>query len=114
MSEQAPSTFVQENHETIYKFIEEDLLYAIQTLPYAIDDTNRQSNKYRMSKGAALGLLTKVYATWAGYPVKDHTKWAEAAKTAKVLVESQKHDLLNDFKQLWENTCNGVWVLLKV
>lgn len=20
-----------------------------------------------------------------------------------------KHDLLNDFKQLWENTCNGVW-----
>jgi len=85
------------------------LLYAIQTLPYAIDDTNRQSNKYRMSKGAALGLLTKVYATWAGYPVKDHTKWAEAAKTAKVLVESQKHDLLNDFKQLWENTCNGVW-----
>ena len=109
MSEQAPSTFVQEKPETIYKFIEEDLLYAIQTLPYAIDDTNRQSNKYRMSKGAALGLLTKVYATWAGYTVKDHTKWAEAAKTAKVLVESQKHDLLNDFKQLWENTCNGVW-----
>ena len=109
MSEQAPSTFVQEKPETIYKFIEEDLLHAIQTLPYAIDDTNRQSNKYRMSKGAALGLLTKVYATWAGYPVKDHTKWAEAAKTAKVLVESQKHDLLNDFKQLWENTCNGVW-----
>ena len=30
-------------------------------------------------------------------------------RTAKVLVESQKHDLLNDFKQLWENTCNGVW-----
>ena len=109
MSEQAPSTFVQEKPETIYKFIEEDLLHAIQTLPYAIDDTNRQNNKYRMSKGAALGLLTKVYATWAGYPVKDHTKWAEAAKTAKVLVESQKHDLLNDFKQLWENTCNGVW-----
>lgn len=26
-----------------------------------------------------------------------------------MLVESQKHDLLNDFKQLWENTCNGVW-----
>ena len=62
-----------------------------------------------MSKGAVLGLLTKVYATWAGYPVKDHTKWAEAAKTAKVLVESQKHDLLNDFEQLWDNTCNGVW-----
>ena len=44
MSEQAPSTFVQEKPETIYKFIEEDLLYAIQTLPYAIDDTNRQSS----------------------------------------------------------------------
>ncbi len=60
-------------------------------------------------KAPALGLLTKVYATWAGYPVHDTSKWENAAKTAKILVESGKHHLLSDFEQLWKNTCNGVW-----
>lgn len=109
MSEQAPSTFVQERPEVIYQFIEKDLVHAAHTLPYATDDTERTNNKFRISKGAALGLLTKVYATWAGYPVKDESKWEEAAKTAKVLVESKKHSLLNDYEQLWINTCNGAW-----
>lgn len=109
MSEQAPSTFVQERPEVIYQFIEKDLVHAAQTLPYATDDTERTNNKFRISKGSALGLLTKVYATWAGYPVKDESKWEEAAKTAKVLVESKKHSLLNDYEQLWINTCNGAW-----
>lgn len=109
MSEQAPSTFVQERPEVVYQFIEKDLVHAAQTLPYATDDTERTNNKFRISKGAALGLLTKVYATWAGYPVKDESKWEEAAKTAKVLVESKKHSLLNDYEQLWVNTCNGAW-----
>ena len=109
MSEQAPSTFVQERPEVVYQFIEKDLVHAAQTLPYATDDTERTNNKFRISKGAALGLLTKVYVTWAGYPVKDESKWEEAAKTAKVLVESKKHSLLNDYEQLWINTCNGAW-----
>ena len=109
MSEQAPSTFVQESPKVIYEFIEEDLKYAIQNLPYAKEDTDRQNSKFRMSKGAALGLLTKVYATWAGYPIEDHSKWEEAAKTAKSLIESRQHDLLNDYEQLWLNTCNGIW-----
>ncbi len=109
MSEQAPGTFVQEKPEVIYQFIEKDLISASQTLPYASDDNERTNTKFRMSKGAALGLLTKVYATWAGYPVNDTSKWEEAAKTAKTLVESRKHGLLNDFEQLWMNTCNGVW-----
>lgn len=109
MSKQAPSTFVQENAETVYQFIEEDLKYAAINLPYAVDDTDRLNNKFRMSKGAALGLLTKVYATWAGYPLHNEAKWEDAAKTAKTLIESKKHGLLNDFEKLWENTANGIW-----
>lgn len=109
MSKQAPSTFVQENVETVYQFIEEDLKYAAINLPYAVDDTDRLNNKFRMSKGAALGLLTKVYATWAGYPLHNEAKWEDAAKTAKTLIESKKHGLLNDFEKLWENTANGIW-----
>lgn len=108
-SEKHPSTFVQSSPEEVYEFIEQDLLYAIDILPYASDDTYRSNNAFRLSKGSVLGLLTKVYATWAGYPVQDESKWQKAASTAKILVESGKHGLLEDFEQLWKNTCNSVW-----
>ncbi|MBQ8500861.1 MAG: RagB/SusD family nutrient uptake outer membrane protein [Bacteroides sp.] len=108
-STQHPSTFEQADPVDVYKFIEADLLYAIDILPYAVDDNLRSSNDFRFSKGAALGLLAKVYATWAGAPINDTSKWEAAAKTAKILVESGKHHLLDDYQQLWKNTCNGVW-----
>ena len=108
-SRQHPSTFTQADPADVYKFIETDLQYAIDNLPYSVDDNIRSDNSFRLSKVAALGLLTKVYATWAGYPVHDTSKWENAAKTAKILVESGKHHLLSDFEQLWKNTCNGVW-----
>lgn len=108
-SHEHPSTFEQATPEEVYKFIENDLKYAIDNLPYAIDDQIRPDNSFRISKGAALGLLTKVYATWAGYPINDKSKWEEAAKTARILVESGKHHLLDNYEQLWKNTCNGKW-----
>ncbi len=108
-SDQQPATFVQADPAEVYKFIESDLKYAIDILPYATDDNLRSDNSYRLSKGAAIGLLAKVYATWAGYPVHDTTKWKDAAETAAQLINSGKHDLLTDFEQLWKNTANGVW-----
>lgn len=104
-----PSTFVQASPEEVYKYIEKDLQYAIEVLPYAGDDKVRSENSFRLSKGSVLGLLTKVYATWAGYPVHDESKWEQAANTAKILVESGKHKLLEKYEQLWKNTCNGIW-----
>ena len=108
-SNQAPATYTQAAPEKVYEFIEEDLLFASDVLPYASDDTYRASNEYRFSKGAALGLLAKVYATWAGYPINDTSKWEQAAKTASILVNSGKHGLLPNYEQLWKNTCNGIW-----
>lgn len=101
--------FVQADPTEVYQFIEDDLEFAIENLPYAADDNIRDDNSFRFSKGAVLGLLTKVYATWAGYPVRDETKWEDAARTAKLLIESGKHRLLSDYEQLWKNTCNSVW-----
>jgi hypothetical protein len=101
--------YVQAEPAEVYEFIEADLKYAVDNLPYAADDTLRTSNDYRFSKGGALGLLTKVYATWAGYPVHDTSKWELAAQTAKTLVESGKHGLLADYEQLWKNSGESVW-----
>lgn len=109
MSSQHPSTFVQEDPVKVYEFIEQDLQYAVENLPYVVDDNKRRDNSFRFSKGAALGLLAKVYATWAGYPIRDQSKWELAANTAEILITSNKHGLLNDYEQLWKNSGAGTW-----
>ncbi len=106
---QPNDSFTQADPVDVYKFIESDLLYAIENLPYANEDTYRSANAYRISKGGALGLLAKVYATWAGYPLNDASKWEEAAKTAKTLIQSGNHGLLEDYEQLWKNAAESEW-----
>ena len=101
--------FVQASPVDVYKFIEEDLLFAAETLPWATDDAVRSDNSFRFSKGGALGLLAKVYATWAGYPLNDTSKWEKAAEAAGKVVKSGKHSLLPSYEQLWKNAANNVW-----
>jgi len=90
-SRKSASEFVQAAPEDVYAFIEADLLAAIEVLPWAIDDSVRPNTAFRISKGSALGLLTKVYCTWAGYPVHDTSKWEDAAAMGYRLVSSGKH-----------------------
>ena len=85
--------YEQSAAEDVYAYIEEDLKYAAEVLPWAVDDTKRTSNAYRFSKGAALGLLAKVYCTWAGYPVRDESKWAEAEKVAGEIESELEQDI---------------------
>ena len=108
-SRKLATEYEQADPVKVYEFIEADLKYASEVLPWAKDDTYRVNNSYRFSKGASLGLLAKVYATWAGYPVRDERKWAEAAKCAQRVVESGKHQLNPNYEKVWENTANGVW-----
>lgn len=104
-----PARFKQADPVAVYDFIEKDLLYAVSHLPYAGEDKARKNNSFRISKGGALGLLTKVYATWAGYPIGDSSKWEAAAQTAEELISSKQHGLLPDFDQLWKNAGTNVW-----
>lgn len=108
-SRQDASQYRQAAPEAVFAFIENDLKWAADHLPWASDDTLRSHGEYRFSKGAVLGLLSKVYCTWAGSPVKDTSKWADAADAARRVIISGKHDLNPDFEALWRNTCNGVW-----
>lgn len=108
-SDKPATEYVQADPKEVYAFIEEDLEYAAEILPWAVDDTKRSSKAYRFSKGAALGLLAKVYCTWAGYPLYDESKWADAAAAARRVVESGKHRLIPDYETVWSNTCNGIW-----
>lgn len=57
-SSKNPSEFVQADPRDVYKFIEEDLKFAIENLPFESDDTLRANTRFRFSKGGALGLLS--------------------------------------------------------
>lgn len=74
-SYQHPSTFKRDSPEEIYKFIESELEHCSKVLPWAQEDELRSDNSFMFSKAAALGLNARVYATHAGYPLKDETKW---------------------------------------
>ena len=93
----------------IYEFIEGDLKQAISFMPLTAE-LARNPGK-RPGKGAAKALLAEVYLSWAGYPIKDDEKYANAAKEAEELMDSADFygiELLADFAYLWdaEHTIN--------
>lgn len=89
----------------IYEFIENDLLMAEQLLP----DNNTSARVPYVSthKGTAKAILAEVYLSWAGYPLKDVSKYETAANTALELIENAENygfGLSVDFATLWSNT----------
>lgn len=75
----------------VYEFIENDLLAAAEVLPqrseYAANDMGRAT------RGAALGLLGKVYLY--------QEKWSDAREVLKTVIDENEYDLLPDFGDVW-------------
>ena len=105
----APEDFTQADPNVVYEQIERDLKDAEAILPYSGEADLRANPSFRFSKGAVQGLLAKVYATWAGYPLYAEGKWELAAEAAGKVVDSGKHALLTDFVQLWKNSAENIW-----
>lgn len=105
----APEEFKQADPNDVYEQIEQDLKDAAAVLPYSGEADLRANPSFRFSKGAVLGLLAKVYATWAGYPLYAEGMWKLAADAAGEVVNSGKHSLLPDFVQLWYNSGDNKW-----
>ena len=80
----------------VYEQIEKDMALAISLLPEA---SNVKSSA-RVSKGAAQGILARVYLTWAGSPVKDTSKFAKATELAWAVVSSGQHGLNTTVEKL--------------
>lgn len=109
-SRQLSSTYVQDKPEDVYGFIETELKEAAEVLPWAKNDNLRPDNAYMVSKASALGLLARVYVTWAGYPMNGGEQmWQNAKSTCEIIMNSGYHDLLEDYEALWDNSCNAKW-----
>ncbi len=108
-SKMLPSTFVREDPETIYAFIEKELSEAAAILPWAQEDGIRGDNAFMFSKAGALGLLARVYATHAGYPQRRTDRWEKCEACCRAIIEAGHNDLLEEYEDLWKNVCTGVW-----
>lgn len=108
-SHQHPSTFVREDPEVIYGFIEKELSECADILPWAQEDKIRADNSFLFSKAGVLGLLARVYATHAGYPQRKTDRWALCEACCRQIMEAGYNHLLPDYETLWKNCCNGIW-----
>lgn len=75
----------------IYKFIEDDLVAASEVLPQRSGYADTELG--RATRGAALGLLGKVYLY--------QDKWQEARDAFKTVIDEGEYDLLADFGDVW-------------
>lgn len=77
--------------EDVYQFIEEDLKTAADALP--LRSEYAATNLGRATRGAALGLLGKVYLY--------QEKWQEAHDVLKSVIDSNEYKLMDNFGDVW-------------
>lgn len=82
--------------EEVFQQIEEDMLKAISLLPSA----SNVKSPGRVSKGAAQGILARIYLTWAGNPVNDTSKYEKAVEQAWAVISSGEHGLNTGMEKL--------------
>ena len=80
--------------DEVYAYIEQDLLDAIDALPLKSDYSSTDLG--RATKGAAQGLLAKVYLY--------QERWQDAADMANNVITSNQYSLDPDYANIWRET----------
>lgn len=88
--------------EEVYLQIESDFLAAEERLPAIYPGVN--TGAPRPNSGSARALLARLYMDWGGFPMKDASKYALAASSAKQVMDnasSHGFGLVDDLETLW-------------
>ena len=90
--------------EEIYDFMEQDLKSAIELLPA---NSNEARVPYSTPHiGTAKAILSEVYLTRGGYPLKQTEYYTKAAEVSGNVIDSASYygfEILPDFAELWDN-----------
>lgn len=84
----------------VFEQIESDLLAAESRLPIKSDIVGCP----KPSSGTARAFLARLYMDWAGFPLKDASKYAQAAASAKTVIDNAAahgFSLEPDLAKLW-------------
>ena len=79
------------SEKLVFEQVLKDLDVAIAA---NLPDRSMPANNFRISRGSVLALAADVCLNMAGYPVQDKSKYADAARYAKLLIESPNYDLI--------------------
>ena len=85
------------SEEEVYKFIEDDFKAAAEVLPQKSEYTDTDMG--RATRGAALGLLGKVYLY--------QSKWQEAHDVLKSVIDEGEYKLMDNFGDVWSVDYNN-------
>ncbi|WP_298484634.1 RagB/SusD family nutrient uptake outer membrane protein [uncultured Maribacter sp.] len=97
-----PPDISRSSLEEVYTQIESDFLAAEQRLPEVYPGT--LPGAPRPNKGSAKAFLARLYMDWGGFPIKDNSKYALAASTAKDVIDNAGtygFGLVDDLEDLW-------------
>jgi hypothetical protein len=78
--------------QEVYNLIVSDFTFAMETLPSKTDLDGATPG--RPTSGAAKGFLAKVYLTMATAPLNDASKYADAERLAKEVIDSNEYSLI--------------------
>jgi len=87
----------------VFAQIESDFLEAELRLPDVYPGI--MPGAVRPNKGSAKSLLSRLYMHWAGFPLKDASKYASAANKAKEVIDNSgtyNFGLVEDLEDLWK------------
>ncbi|GAA3617465.1 RagB/SusD family nutrient uptake outer membrane protein [Flavivirga amylovorans] len=88
----------------VYQQIESDLLEALKYLPDSWQTETAYPDAYALKT-----LLADFYITWAGWPIKDTSKYVTAASYAEDVMLNSGAALLPDFADLWRYDVMGTY-----
>lgn len=95
----------------VYDLITGDLQFAIDNLP----SSRSAAEIGKPTSWTAKALLSKVYLTMAGWPLKDESKYALAAQTAKDVIDNGPYQLLPHFSDVFlienKNAKDVIWAI---
>ena len=95
---------------SVYELIVDDLNFAKDNLP-----SSWPGEPGRPSSWTAKSLLSSVYLTMAGWPLKDESKYALAASMAKDVIDNGPYTLEDNFADLWtmanEKNHEFIWTI---
>jgi hypothetical protein len=94
----------------VYAQILKDMTAAyplVQDLKKDATDTGIEYSE-RITKSAVAGILAKVCLTMAGQPLNDQTKNAEALHWSELVINSGRHVLNSDYKQIFINAAKDI------
>lgn len=98
-----PSDISRGTQLEVYEQIESDLLAAEAGLPDIYPGV--LAGAPRPNRGSARALLARLYMDWGGFPIKDASKYAMAASSAKQVMDNASahgFGLVDDVADLWK------------